>query len=94
MLLDKIQHNFDIYAKMNNFESCFRYQRMSCSREEDKEELDYYIGEMEAETPFSAWGFYSVQKTTLIDILSTVITYILILIQMNIQTKDSPIISE
>ena len=61
---------------------------MSCSREEDKEELDYYISEMEAETPFTAWGFYSVDKTTLTELLSTVITYLLILIQFSPPLED------
>ena len=54
---------------------------MTSCKDDDKEELDYYISELEAETPFSAWGFYSVEKTTLTSLLSTVITYLIIMIQ-------------
>ena len=48
---------------------------------DDKIEVENLIAEMEAETPFSAWGYYNIEKTTLTSLLSIIVTYIIILIQ-------------
>ncbi len=48
---------------------------------DDKIEVENLIAEMESETPFSAWGYYDIEKTTLTSLLSIIVTYIIILIQ-------------
>ena len=46
------------------------------------------IHKMEAEGPFSALGFYEIQRSTLTSMFSTIITYLVIMVQFS--TANEP----
>ena len=47
------------------------------------DELEDVIYKMETEDGFTALGFFNVDKTTLTGLISTIVTYIIILLQWN-----------
>ena len=49
--------------------------------DDERTKLDNLIAQMEAEEAPDAWGYYSVQKTTLTSLFSTIVTYLIILVQ-------------
>lgn len=46
-------------------------------------EITVLTNQVEAEGPFTAMGFFEVQKSTLTALISTVITYLLVMIQFS-----------
>ena len=65
----------------------FRAHWVDWNSNDDKIALNL-IAEIEAETPFTALGFYSIEKSTLTSLLSTIVTYLIIVIQFK-QSQDS-----
>ena len=65
----------------------FRTHWVNWNSKDDKIALNL-IAEIEAETPFTALGFYSIEKSTLTSLLSTIVTYLIIVIQFK-QSEDS-----
>ena len=57
--------------------------------QDDRTTLENLIARMEAETPATAWGYYAVEKTTLTSLLSTIVTYLIILIQFKSSEPSS-----
>ena len=45
--------------------------------------FDLALTEIEEETPFTALDYFTVDKTTFVSIISTVLTYFFILFQLN-----------
>ena len=47
----------------------------------DKEMVLYLISEINQEGPFTALGFFSVELSTLTSLVSTILTYLIVLVQ-------------
>ena len=62
--------------------SVFRDHLEICNNHETVK-LSNVIAQMESEGAPSAWGYYTVEKTTLTSLLSTIVTYLIILVQFN-----------
>ena len=52
------------------------------------------VYEMDKETPFTALGFFDVDQTTLTSLVSTVLTYLVIMVQFQQTETVTPAVSE
>ena len=46
-------------------------------------EIAVLFNETEAEGPFNALGFFEIEKSTLTSLTSTIVTYLLVMVQFN-----------
>ena len=52
----------------------------------ESEEVRKTIFEIEAITPFQAYGFWKIERSTLVSLTSTILTYLIILYQFSTPT--------
>ena len=64
------------------FVRLYRRRLIETKRNEDlKEEIEILIAEIGETKPFSAMGFFNVERSCLITVLATAFTYVIVLLQ-------------
>lgn len=62
---------------------CYNFQNAVCINEEKRKEFNDLINYMDGNLPeFSAAGFFSIDKSTVVNIFFTVVNFIILFIQL------------
>lgn len=77
-----------VYEAKNRFQtSCLKYEELTSNCIDIRQELTIIIRKsVELNVEFSAAGFYNINRTVFSMIFSTVTTYLIILMQLNMYT--------
>jgi hypothetical protein len=73
---------------LQSFGSHYRFHRLE-GTDQEKMLIEDIISQIESETPFSAMGYFNIELSTMTSIISTVLTYIIILVQFNPSFTDA-----
>ena len=60
----------------------FRDLLLNCDYNESRRVYNI-IGKVQDETPFSAYGFFNIERSTLTTMMATILTYLIILVQFD-----------
>ena len=79
-----------LIERMNNCHYILFRPYIATGTAEQKVELKSLIYEIKSEAPFDAMGLFTVDLSTITSVLSTVMTYLVIMVQFNVPPPPSP----